>query len=193
MQQQAASTGRSSSRLPETDLQLAARVHVPVLVTAGHHHERDTWARLIHANGDRARGPFVTFCGDVPRTSLATPDAAARPAEPDHDPDGVVMLRHHFEHARGGTLFIDDIAALTSMAQTHLLTLLDERLATIAAALHRTARGVRIVAGASRYLDAERAAGTFCEPLFYRLNVIHIDLIAGAASGLLEAGAERTG
>ncbi len=127
--------------MEDDDLRLAARVRLPVLITAASSRERDLSARLIHANGGLSRGPFVTVCVDRPP-----------------------RLRHLFDQARGGTLFIDDVAALNAEAQRQLLALLEGD------------RSVRLIAGASRHLDADRAAGVFSDTLFYRLNVIHVDL-----------------
>jgi DNA-binding NtrC family response regulator len=81
-------------------------------------------------------------------------------------------MQRQFEEARGGTLFVDDIARLTRPAQVQLHALLVEE------RMRRNSRTrVRVVAGASRHLDPERASGTFCPALFYRLNLIHVDLM----------------
>lgn len=146
---------------PEEDLRLAARVDVPVLVTADSRDHRNLCARLIHDIGVYGGGPFVTF-------SIDDEDEAAEEAK-------VAMLRREFERARGGTLFVDDIAMLRAATQAQLLSLLEERVRHGSAVA--PSDSVRIVAGASRHLDAEREAGAFCTPLFYRLNLIHINLI----------------
>jgi DNA-binding NtrC family response regulator len=97
-----------------------------------------------------------------------------------------LMLRHQFDQARGGTLFLDDVLALATDAQAHLLSLLKERMAPLSSTVAFAKSRVRIVAGASRHLHAERATGAFCELLFYRLNIIHVDLMnRHSASGPL--------
>jgi DNA-binding NtrC family response regulator len=93
-----------------------------------------------------------------------------------HSADESKTLRHHFGQAAGGSLFIDDVAALTEREQVELFSLLEAR-RTHSSAQPRHRSSVRVIAGASRHLDSERASGAFSEPLFYRLNVIHIDLI----------------
>jgi DNA-binding NtrC family response regulator len=150
---------------PEEDLRLAAQVDVPVLVTADSPDHRSMCARLIHDIGIAGGGPFVTFSTG----GLSIVSSGPRDCEEN-------VLRRQFERARGGTLFIDDIATLRAAVQAQLLSLLEER------ARHGSSRGssgapVRVVAGASRHLDMERATGAFCTPLFYRLNLIHINLI----------------
>ena len=85
-------------------------------------------------------------------------------------------LRDRFNQAIGGSLFIEDVAALTAPAQQELLALLTcERARSSASG---TVGAIpRIIAGASRHLDDDRDARTFSEMLFYRLNIIHIDFM----------------
>ena len=146
---------------PEDDLRLAARVDVPVLVTAGTRQERDRYARFIHHAGG-GRGPFVTF-------SIDDVGSAAG-----------LILRRHFDEARGGTLFIDDVATLSVAAQRQLFSILLEERLSRASSLRPVNARVRLVSGASHHLDTERATGAFCPALFYRLNLSHIDLMPQA-------------
>jgi two-component system C4-dicarboxylate transport response regulator DctD len=129
----------------DDDVPLAAGTSVPVLITSSSGERRELCARLIHAMSARARGPFVTF-----------------------SPSGThpVVAAHLFDQARDGTLFLDDIAALSQDAQTQLLDLWGGE----------AVRRVRVLSGASRHLTEDRAKGSFSEPLFYRLNVLHLDL-----------------
>ncbi|HEY3158624.1 MAG TPA: sigma 54-interacting transcriptional regulator [Vicinamibacterales bacterium] len=158
---------------PEDDLRLAASVDVPVLVTAGSRRERKMCARLIHDAGGYDR-PFVTFSVEDPGSVIEKSNGSWRVFDRED-----IVLRRHFEEARGGTLFIDDIALLRAATQTQLHVLLEERIRHLASARPGGGR-VRVVAGASRHLDPERATGAFCTSLFYRLNLIHIDLISHA-------------
>ena len=150
---------------PEEDLRLAAQVDVPVLVTADSRDHRSLCARLIHDIGIAAGGPFVTFSTG----GLSIVSSTPREREE-------TVLRRQFERARGGTLFIDDIATLRAAVQAQLLSLLEERVRH-ESSIRSSGGPVRVVAGASRHLDMERATGAFCTPLFYRLNLIHINLI----------------
>jgi len=149
---------------PEEDLRLAARFDVPVLVTADSREHRSMCARLIHDIG-MAGGPFVTFSTG----GLSIVSSSPREREE-------AVLRRQFERARGGTLFIDDIATLRAAVQAQLLSLLEERVHD-ESSIRSSGGSVRVVAGASRHLDRERETGVFCTPLFYRLNLIHINLI----------------
>jgi DNA-binding NtrC family response regulator len=139
------------------DIGVAARTGAPVLITGGSAAERDACARFIHASGSLARGPFVPHSHRF----------ATRPG-PLED---VETLRHQFEQARGGTLYIDDVASLTPGAQCELLLELESN--------HGCAP-VRVISGTDGPIDARRAASLFDDVLFYRLNVIRIDLGAAA-------------
>lgn len=160
-------------RFREDELRLAARVDVPVLITAGDSDRRDIYARLIHATGESVGGPFVKFCKNGrPRAHVEGSEPAASSDACDH-----VLLRQLFEHARGGTLFVDDITTLTAEAQQQLLSLLEERRASPSSTVQLFRRHVRVIAGSSRHLGCDWAAGEFNEQLFYRLNIIHFVLM----------------
>ena len=128
----------------DDDLRMAAARDVPVLITCESALRRERCARLIHHWRHGTDRPFITFRGNA-------------------------FLRRRFEQARGGTLFIEDIAALTADAQLELLSLLDEGIQA------PRERAVRILAGAGRCVAAERRSGAFSDRLFYRLNLIHLD------------------
>jgi DNA-binding NtrC family response regulator len=137
------------------DIGIAAHSDVPVLIASDHALDREHCARTIHEQSRRARHPFVRF------------SAAALNAR-----DGTVcrLLRDRFQQARGGTLFIDDVARLGAIGQRELSDLLERSIGS------PPGRDVRILAGASRLLDSRRTAGAFNEALFYRLNEIRLDL-----------------
>lgn len=150
--------------LIDIDLSLAAKLRVPVLITGESRCDREKCARLIH--GVDAKGPFVASNHD---SAGAADDRSAFTARR--------PFTHLFGQASGGSLFIDDIATLTEAAQQELLSLLSRRDVWHSGAGALPGRSTaRIMAGSSRRLDAERRTGTFSELLFYRLNIIHIDL-----------------
>lgn len=161
------STDSVLDRMPDDDIRLAARVNVPVLVTAENRGHRDLCARLIHATSACMRGPFVTYSTD----GVAVLGPSDADDSGDHTP-----LRRQFDCARGGTLFIDDLTTLTADAQSQLLSLLDERLEPPAATIGPFSSRVRVIAGSSRHFDQDCWNGGFLEQLYYRLNVIHLVL-----------------
>lgn len=142
----------------DDELALAARVQVPVLITSANGARREWCARLIHVKTAGPDGPFITFPVDGCRVEDAT-------------------LGQLVDQALGGTLFIRDIGILSEHAQQQLYSLLSERARrNLMSDTRSRPFNVRIIAGASPHLDGERASGTFSEPLFYRLNVIHLKL-----------------
>jgi CBS domain-containing protein len=98
--------------------------------------------------------------------------------------DGAHCVDGWFRRAAGGTLFIDRVGDLSACAQERLLSLLagQSRRHNLATSADDDS-GVRIITGSTRSLRADLAAGSFSDTLFYRLNVIHIDLLQQDESG----------
>jgi CBS domain-containing protein len=148
-------------------LLLTTEVDVPVLITAESPVERQTCARAIHDAIHGDQGPFVTV------------DAASL--------ENHVVPAQSLERGCGGTLYLDDVAELGAGAQAHLLAWLEERAQSPLWSRADACRGLRLIAGASRHLERECASGIFCERLFYRLNIIHIDLTGSADGAAMKA------
>ena len=169
---------RSSSALTpavtlDSEIRVAALRRTPVLIPADSRIRREMCARRIHAAGNLGQSPFMVFaCGAA---GARGEDSGIEPPTPLGDEDA--RLRQQFDKARGGTFFIDDIATLTHDAQMELCRLLEGRQPARGSTGRGPTLNARVIAGASHHLEAERAAGTFCELLFYRLNVVHIDLM----------------
>lgn len=81
-----------------------------------------------------------------------------------------------FRHANGGTLFLDEIAELPAPAQSKLLRVLQEGVVTVLGTEQTYKVDVRIIAATNRVLSEEIAAGAFREDLFFRLNVVELEL-----------------
>ncbi len=131
-------------------------------------------ARAIHALGPRARGPFVAVnCGAIP-AELAESELFG------HEKGaftGAVSARVGvFEQADGGTLFLDEVGELSPALQVKLLRVLQDRVVARLGGRGPVPVDVRVVAATHRDLAAMSRAGTFREDLFWRLNVVRIDL-----------------
>jgi CBS domain-containing protein len=151
------------------DLDLAIRSPVNVMVTASRRVDRAACARTIHDHSARRGRPFVAVGRGAP---------PARAASRVEDVDG------WFEQAAGGTLFIDRVGDLSPQAQGRLLSLLAEQSRDAhGPTLPAVAPRVRVISGSHRSLGADLAFGAFSDTLFYRLNVIHIDLLDQNESG----------
>jgi len=81
-----------------------------------------------------------------------------------------------FELATGGTIFLDEVGDLPLALQVKLLRVLQERSFTPVGAQSQVAVDVRIIAATNRELEAEVASGNFREDLYYRLNVIRMQM-----------------
>jgi len=128
---------------------------------------KEVVARLIHACGSRRGGPFVTVRLGAGETQLPTAElfggmrALSLAA---NDPP-----RTRLEEAEHGTLFIDEVASLSRESQIGLLRLVRDPAA-------RTRADVRLVAATTHDLEQAVHDGVFVEDLFYRLNIIPIEI-----------------
>jgi DNA-binding NtrC family response regulator len=133
-------------------------------------------AQSIHQRSDRSRGPFVAInCGAIPETLLESQlfghvKGAFTGADRDHD--------GFCRQAEGGTIFLDEIGETPHAIQVKLLRLLQEREIYPVGSSSPLKVNVRVVAATNRDLDQEVAVGNFRTDLYYRLNVIPINLPA---------------
>jgi two-component system response regulator PilR (NtrC family) len=131
-------------------------------------------ARAIHAHSGRSKGPFVPInCGAVPE-NLIESELFGHVKGAFTGADGAKPGL--FEAARGGTLFLDEIGELPLALQPKLLRVLQERMIKPVGATAEIEVDVRVVAATNRDLEAEVRAGRFREDLFFRLNVLQIDI-----------------
>lgn len=137
------------------DIALAARsAAATVLITADGVATVERLARRIHAASDRAASPFVLVA------------AATLPI------DAAVLTEtcaDLLDSARGGSLLLTDVEQMPAVVQSGLM----DTFTCLEAALEPIGR-VRLMAGTTTTLHDRIAGGTFCEKLFYQLNVIHV-------------------
>jgi DNA-binding NtrC family response regulator len=128
-------------------------------------------ARAIHRRGPRSRGPFVAAnCATLPEQLLDSElFGHVRGAFTGADRDRAGL----FEQAHGGTLFLDEIACLTPAAQESFLRVLETREVRRVGGQEPAKVDVRLVAATNEDLES---AGHFRRDLFYRLNVLRVDL-----------------
>ncbi len=145
-----------------------------VLVTGESGTGKGELARAIHSLSPRAKAPFVSLhCAAIPETLLESEMFGhERGSFTGADKRRVGK----FEQASGGTLFLDEIGDISPLVQTKLLGVLQERTVERVGGNETIAVDVRVIAATNRDLSAEVREGRFREDLFYRLNVVHLEM-----------------
>lgn len=146
----------------------------PVLITGESGTGKELAARALHACSHRSHGPWVAVnCGAIPEHLLEAEFFGARKgAYTGASADRVGF----FQAANGGTLFLDEIGELPLAMQAKLLRAIQERSVRALGATQEESVDVRILSATHRDLGADVQAGRFRQDLFYRLNVIDVQL-----------------
>jgi Nif-specific regulatory protein len=154
----------------------AARVDSTVVLLGETGTGKEEIARLIHAHSRRRGGAFIAVnCGAIAE-SLAESELFGH--EKGAFTGATATRLGAFESADGGTLFLDEIGDLAPALQVTLLRVLQERaVVRVGASLPRQI-DVRVIAATHRDLTERIQAGLFREDLFFRLNVLSINLPA---------------
>ncbi len=131
-------------------------------------------AKAIHFNSPRRRKPFVAVnCGALTQTLL---ESELFGHEKGAFTGAVKQKPGRFEMAHGGTILLDEISETTAELQIRLLRVLQEQEFERVGGTRSVKVDVRVIAATNRDLKKEVEAGRFREDLYYRLNVIRIDL-----------------
>lgn len=164
-------TGRSPTMIAlRQQLRAVAQTEADVLIQGATGTGKEVAARALHRASPRAEAPFVHInCAALPaaliESELFGHEAGAFP--------GATRARFgKFEHARGGTVFLDEIDSLPLDLQGKLLLAIEGRAITRLGSNDAVALDVRFVAASKRDLAQAASDGTFRADLFYRLNVV---------------------
>lgn len=131
---------------------------------------KEVAARLMHNWSTRANAPFVTI--SAARLSPESVEEELFGTEK----NGAVVKIGLMEEAHSGTLFIDEVADMPLDTQGKILRVLTEQSFTRLGGTQRVKVDVRVVSATSRNLDEEIQEKRFREDLFYRLNVVPVEL-----------------
>ena len=165
--------GPEMERIYETILQIAD-TQVPVLIQGESGVGKDLVARMIHRESNLRDKPFVKVnCAAMPAELVESELFGYR--------KGAFTGAHidrvgKFEFANGGTIFLDEIGEFTSSIQAKLLQVLQEGRFTRLGSNQETEVDVRILAATNCKLEKELKDGSFREDLYYRLNVVNLDI-----------------
>ena len=193
--------GRSPAMRRTYDTLLrAAATDATVLITGESGTGKELVARALHAKGRRAGGPFVAVnCGAMPESLLESElFGHARGSFTDARASRAGLLLR----ASGGTLFLDEIGEAPAGLQTKLLRALEDRRVRPVGGDDERPFDARIVCATNRDLEADIDRGRFRSDLYYRINVIPIELPPLRARGddvlllarrLVEQVAQATG
>jgi transcriptional regulator with PAS, ATPase and Fis domain len=155
-------------------VQKIATTDISVLITGETGTGKELIAREVHRRSGRATGPFITInCGAIPENLLEselfghvkgafTGAVANKPGK--------------FHSADGGTIFLDEIGDMPLNLQVKILRALQERVVYRVGDTRPETCDIRILAATNRDLEKEIANGRFREDLYYRLNVVNLEL-----------------
>lgn len=135
---------------------------------------KDLLARYLHEHGPRREHNFVAInCGAVPENLI---ESELFGHEAGAFTDAKTRRIGKFEHASGGTLFLDEIESMPMALQIKLLRVLEERAIERLGSNTLIPLDLRVIAATKVDLRQEVAAGRFREDLYYRLNVVKLDI-----------------
>ncbi len=167
--------GQSASMLRLAfQIQRAARYPATALITGESGTGKELVARAIHYHSARSAAPFVAVnCGGIPsglmerelfghRKGAFTGASESRPG--------------FFQTAQGGTILLDEISEMELPMQVKLLRVLQEREFCMVGDTRQHKLNLRIIAATNKDLHSRVQRGRFREDLYYRLNVLNIDL-----------------
>jgi len=151
-----------------------AKAEATVLISGESGTGKELVARAIHDLSSRSEGPFVAVnCGAIPRELI---ESELFGHEKGAFTGATDRRIGRLESADGGTLFLDEIGELDPATQVKLLRALQERSFERVGSSTTTTVDLRIVTATNRDLVKEVAEGNFREDLYYRVNVVPVEL-----------------
>lgn len=151
----------------------AARSERTVLITGENGTGKELIAQMIHHSGPRAGKPFIAVnCGAIGGDLIVSELFGIE----DKVATGVDRRLGFFRAANGGTLFLDEIGEMSQAGQVALLRVLAERAVQPVGSSKVVPVDVRVIAATNRDLPEQIESGAFRRDLFFRLNVIPVEV-----------------
>jgi two-component system NtrC family response regulator len=167
--------GKSKPMLQIYDLiSKVSQSRASVLITGPSGTGKELIAKAIHYNGPRKDRPFISInCGALTETLL---ESELFGHEKGAFTGAVSMKKGRFELADGGTIFLDEVGEMSPPLQVKLLRVLQEMEFERVGGTRTIKVDVRVLSASNRNIKEDVADGLFREDLFYRLNVIHLEV-----------------
>lgn len=154
----------------------AAVSNIPVLITGETGTGKEVFAKAIHGHSNRSGAPFIAVnCGAIPSQLVESTLFGHEKGAFTGATDKVIGK---FREAEGGTIFLDEVGELPLDTQVKLLRVLQQKEVEPVGAGKPVPVNVRILSATNRDLRQEIKNGTFREDLFFRLNVLELELPA---------------
>ncbi len=155
-------------------IKVVAKSSATVLITGDSGTGKELVARAIHSQSYRNDGPFVAVsCAALPESLL---ESELFGHEKGAFTGAHAQRKGKFEVANKGTLFLDEIGEMSANIQVHLLRVLEEKEFTRVGGNELIKVDVRVISATNKDLKKAVASRQFREDLYYRLNVVSIDL-----------------
>jgi DNA-binding NtrC family response regulator len=156
------------------DASLIAPSESRILITGESGVGKEVLTDVIHGWSSRAQGPLVKVnCAAIPETLL---ESELFGHEKGAFTGAVAQRIGRFEEANGGTIFLDEIGDMSPALQAKLLRVTQAGLFNRIGSNRELQTNARILAATNRQLEEEVKAGRFREDLFYRLNVVELNI-----------------
>ncbi len=155
-------------------IKIVAKSNATVLITGDSGTGKELVARAIHSQSYRKDKPFIAVsCAALPETLL---ESELFGHEKGAFTGAHAQRKGKFETANKGTLFLDEIGEMSANIQVHLLRVLEEKEFSRVGGNEVVKVDVRIISATNRDVKQAVAEGGFREDLYYRLNVVTIEL-----------------
>ena len=155
-------------------IKVVAKSNATVLITGESGTGKELVARAVHAQSDRRNKPFVPVsCAALPESLL---ESELFGHEKGSFTGAYAQKKGKFEFADGGTLFLDEIGEMSANIQVHLLRVLEEKEFTRVGGNEPIRVDVRVISATNKDLRKAIEKQEFREDLYYRLNVVNIEL-----------------
>ncbi len=155
-------------------IKIVAKSNATVLIIGESGTGKEVVARAIHSQSHRGSKPFVAVsCAALPESLL---ESELFGYEKGAFTGAYAQKKGKFEFANRGTLFLDEVGEMSANIQVHLLRVLEEKEFTRVGGNEPIKADVRVISATNKDLRKAIASGEFREDLYYRLNVVTIEL-----------------